>query len=223
MSSRATRVVKPDVQAFGWGAPVARAEAGSAGGFASAQAPTVERPLDPASVERDAFAKGYAQGERAGAEASGARAEAMLRRLAQTLDELRSLRRELVRRAEREVVELALAISTRVVRRELSLDPELLLAMARVALDRLSDVTTANIRLHPDDYTVAMAGRGATALASHGVQILADPAVGRGGCIVQSEAGAIDVGVAAQIDELTHVLLGDTLHPPAAERRDDAA
>lgn len=223
MSSRATRVPSAHVEPFGWGRPVTRADDGAAGAFDIVPAVIVERPLDAATVERDAFAKGYAQGERAGAEASAARGEAMLRRLAQTLDELRSLRRDLVRRAEREVVELALAIAMRVVRRELSLDPELLLAMARVALDRLSDVTTANIRLHPDDYTVAMAGRGATALASHGVQILADPSVGRGGCIVQSEAGAIDVGVAAQVDELTHVLLGDTWHGPAAERRDDAA
>jgi flagellar assembly protein FliH len=223
MSSRATRVPAAQVQPFGWGGPVPCADDAAVSAFDPTPAISVERALDPASVERDAFAKGYAQGERAGAEASAARGEAMLRRLAQTLDELRSLRRDLVRRAEREVVELALAIAMRVVRRELSLDPELLLAMARVALDRLSDVTTANIRLHPDDYTVAMAGRGAPALASHGVQILADPAVGRGGCIVQSEAGAIDVGIAAQIDELTHVLLGDTVHAPAAQRHDDAA
>lgn len=187
---------------------------------ASAPAP------DLAALERDAFTKGYAQGERAGAEAGAARAEAMLRRLAQTLEDLQGLRRELVRRTERDVAELALAIARRVLHRELALDHDLLLAMARVALDRLGDVATASIRLHPDDYAIAMTGRGALSAQAHGVQIVADPNVHRGGCLVQSEFGSVDVGVAAQIDELSHALLGegaDGATPLGPGLRDDAA
>ncbi len=180
---------------------------------------------DPAAVEREAFTKGYAQGERAGNEAAASRAEVMLRRLAQTLDELQSLRTDLIRRTEREVVELSLAIARRVLQREVSLDHELMLAMARVALDRLADVATASIRLHPEDFNVTVAARGSSAVASHGVQIVADAAVRRGGCVVQSEFGSVDVGITAQIDELTHALLGDDAPQPAAvhARRDDAA
>ncbi|MEZ5290643.1 MAG: FliH/SctL family protein [Vicinamibacterales bacterium] len=222
MSSRARRV-RPSVVAerFAWGGAVAEEPAVFAPEPVAAAVP--ERVVDPAAVERDAFAKGYQQGERAGTEAGAARAEAMLRRLAQTLDELRGLRKDLVRRTEREVVELALAIAKKILQRELALDGDLVWAMARVALDRLADVTTASIRLHPDDYAAAMAGRGA-AMTSHGVQVVADPTVGRGGCIVQSDAGAVDVGLTAQIDELTEALLGDSRHPAGLEqRRDDAA
>jgi flagellar biosynthesis/type III secretory pathway protein FliH len=39
------------------------------------------------AIERDAFAKGYAQGERAGESAAAARNEAVLQRLAATIDE----------------------------------------------------------------------------------------------------------------------------------------
>ncbi len=181
---------------------------------------------EPAEIERDAFTKGYAQGERAGAEAAASRADAMLRRLAQTLDQLQSLRAELIRRTEREVVELSLAIARKVLHREVALDHELMLAMARVALDRLADVATASIRLHPDDYGVTVQARGSAAVISHGVQIVSDASVRRGGCIVTSEFGSIDVGISAQIDELTHALLGDQSPAPApahAIRRDDAA
>ena len=62
-----------------------------------------------AALERDAFTKGYAQGERAGLEAGAKRAEAMLRRLAQTLEELAGLRDTMVRQTERELVQLSLA------------------------------------------------------------------------------------------------------------------
>ncbi|MFN8644395.1 MAG: FliH/SctL family protein [Candidatus Binatia bacterium] len=221
MSSRARRIQGAHgVERFGWGGAI-DPDPESYG----VDAPSPALPaVDLAALERDAFTKGYAQGERAGAEAGAARAEAMLRRLAQTLDDLQGLRKELLRRTEREVAELALAIARRVVHRELALDQDLLLAMARVALDRLGDVAAASIRLHPDDYAAVMASRSAMPSAPQGVQIVADPSVHRGGCVVQSEFGSVDVGVTTQIDELTHTLLGDTAPGPRPiGLRDDAA
>lgn len=230
MSSKARRVGPADApERFAWGAP-----AGSGASPALRAGVSPFTAADPAqastydldAVEREAFTKGYAQGERAGAEAAAARAEAMLRRLAQTLEQLQALRTEIIRRTEREVVDLSLAIARRILQREISLDHELMLAMARVALDRLADVATASIRLHPDDFAATIAARGTTAVASHGVQVVADASVRRGGCIVQSEFGSVDVGITAQIDELTHALLGDNGPAPAtvhATRRDDAA
>ena len=123
------------------------------------------------------------------------------------------------------VVDLALAIAKKVLQREVTLDHDLMLAMARVALDRLADVSTASIRLHPDDYAGVMLGRGPSAVTTHGVQIVADPSVRRGGCVVQSEFGSVDIGVATQIDELTHALFGDEAQGPVLPvgLRDDAA
>ncbi len=230
MSSRARRIAAPGLpERFTWGASAGEAEPERY--FGGTGLPPVGAPSTPASapdlaaLEREAFTKGYAQGERAGAEASASRAEAMLRRLAQTLDELQSLRRDLIRRTEREVVELSLAIAKKVLQREVSLDHDLMLAMARVALDRLADVDTASIRLHPDDYAGVMLGRGPSAVTTHGVQIVADASVHRGGCVVQSEFGSVDIGVATQIDELTQALFGDESRGPGLPvgLRDDAA
>ena len=78
-----------------------------------------------AALEREAFAKGYAQGERAGAEAGGKRGEAMLRRLAQTLEELGGLRRRSSSRPSGRWCSWRSRIARRVVHREVSLDPEL--------------------------------------------------------------------------------------------------
>jgi flagellar assembly protein FliH len=230
MSSRARRVDPDDPAArFAWGGPPAAVRVAPLPVAAWSPLAAEPEPLgavDEAATERDAFTKGYAQGERAGAEAAASRADAMLRRLAQTLDELQALRATLIHRTEREVVELSLAIARKVLHREVALDHELMLAMARVALDRLADVATASIRLHPDDFAVTVQARGSAAVTSHGVQIVSDASVRRGGCVVQSEFGSVDVGIAAQIDELTQALLGDAVPAPApahAIRRDDAA
>jgi len=164
--------------------------------------------VDPAQIERDAFMKGYAQGERAGGEAAAARGEAVVRRLADTVDELRKFRADLLQKTERQVVQLALAIARRIVHREVRLDRELLETMGRVALDRLGAVSTATIRLHPDDYAAVTRGASEGA-AESGTTIVADPLVRRGGCVVESDFGVIDVSVDSQIQEMATALLGD--------------
>jgi flagellar assembly protein FliH len=77
--------------------------------------------------------------------------------------------------------------------------------MARVALDRLGESANATIRLHPDDYAATVTSHDD---ASGVVRIVADPMVRRGGCMVHSEFGLIDVSADAQIQELATALLG---------------
>ncbi len=168
--------------------------------------PAAEAELRPscAEIEREAFSKGYAQGERAGADAAAHRSEAVLRRLAQTIDELAGLRAELLQKTERQVVELALAIAGRVLRRELSIDRELLVAMARVALERLGENTSATIRLNPEDYAVI--GTQTHLGDSAVVRVVSDPLVSSGGCLVQSDFGLIDAGIDAQLGEMASAL-----------------
>jgi flagellar assembly protein FliH len=216
MSSRARRLVRaPHVERFDW-ATDSGVPQGTGQSYTECETRTAESPLrsvrepeiDLAALEREVFTKGYAQGERAGAEAAAARGDAMVRRLAQTLEELGTLRAGLMHKSERELVRLAVAIATRVIHREISLDRELLLAMARVAVDRLGDVTSATIYLHPEDFAATASARGG-AFSTGMVRVMADPAVHRGGCLVESNFGQIDLGIGAQVDEIANALLGD--------------
>jgi len=163
-----------------------------------------------ASLERDAFAKGFAQGERAGAEAAAKRGDAMLRRLTQTLEEITGLREQMIRQTEEQMVHLALAVARRIVHREVTLDKDLLIAMARVALDRLGESARVTVRLNPDDYQATITAQSAAWSGTH-VTVVADARVSRGGCRIDSDFGALDAGVDAQIQELAHALLGDAV------------
>jgi flagellar assembly protein FliH len=225
MSFRAERVVNAvNVSKFDWGTdqspPTATERRGvfdmpASSGIAPHELAALAE-IDPSAIERDAFTKGYAQGERAGAEAAATRGEAMLRRLAQTIDELGALRAELIHKSERQLVQLAIAIANRVIQREITLDSELLVAMARVALDRLGDTSSATIRLHPEDYAAALAARGGE-LSTESVKVVADPIVSRGGCLVESDFGLIDLTLGAQIAEITTGLLGPDSRPGLEE------
>jgi flagellar assembly protein FliH len=227
MSSRARRLVEgTPVETFHWGQAgqpqtsgggPARVAEGRTGRVAAVEAPspapatafdTSQHQARLASLEREAFAKGYEQGERAGTEAGGKRAEAMLRRLAETIQELADVRRSMIRQTERQLVQLALAIARRVLRREVALDSDLTLTMARVALERLGDSTAVTIRLNPDDFEATCRQREALLAGSH-VTVVPDTSVSRGGCLVQSDFGYVDAGVDAQFQELARALLVD--------------
>jgi flagellar assembly protein FliH len=227
MSSRARVVPSAEIERFDWNANASspgRAAAPSVvdpSKLAQAQAAVspspapamsveqvrVENQAHLAALEREAFAKGYAQGERAGLEAGGKRAEAMLRRVAQTLTDLAGLRETLIQQTERQMVQLALTIARRIVLREVSLDPELIAAMAHVALKKLGTSSPATIRLNPEDYTVV--AHDGERWGGGQVTVVPDPAISRGGCLVESEFGRIDASIDRQFDEMTRALLGD--------------
>jgi len=160
-----------------------------------------------AALERDAFVKGYAQGERSGLDAAARQGEASLRRLAETIEEMASMRADLLRRSERELVRLAVSIAERVIRREITLDPSLVAAMAKVAVEQLGDRASATIRLHPNDHAAFMVAANGTPFPGP-VEIVPDPAVTRGGCVVRSDFGQMDLDVSSQVLEISRALLG---------------
>jgi flagellar assembly protein FliH len=216
MSPRASRIDAAQAASFPWAAAsdLQRASLAAAPDVVSEPGPSAKRSQpDPAeheahlaALERDAFAKGYAQGERAGVEAGNRRGDAMVRRLGETLDELASLRQTLLQQSERQLVQLALALARRIVRREIAADEELLMALARVAIDKLGEAGQATVRLHPEDFARA-AARGAERWAAAHVTVVADPAVSRGGCLVESPFGFVDASIHAQFQELARTLL----------------
>lgn len=209
MSPRARRLSRDvDFRPFGWSTgrvPGRAVPGGEKPSPAGDSAPDAGRETRLAAIEREAFAKGYEQGERAGAEAAATRAEAMLRRLAQTIEELADLRRTMIRGTEQEMVRLALAIARRIVRREVAVDSTLTLSFARVALDRLGDATAVTIRLHPDD--CAAIGCQPAGLGSANVSVTPDAGVPRGGCRVESDFGFVDASLDAQFHEIAQALL----------------
>jgi len=159
-------------------------------------------------LEREAFAQGFAQGERAGAEASAVQAEAMLRRMAQAIEEIASLRHRIARDTEQQMVQLALTVARRIIQREVAVDRELVMAIARVAIDRVGDAAQVTVRLSPEDCAAITAANHDGWPAGH-VTVVADARLPRGGCRVESELGNIDAGVEAQLQEMTRALLQD--------------
>jgi len=161
--------------------------------------------LKAAELEKEGYERGFSEGEKAGREVGEKMVEAVLKQYAVTLDELKSLRSNVLASSEREVVKLSLEVAKKVVRREVSVDEELILALVKVTLARLADQSVMTVHVNPKDYQSIQHHRSA---AGHkeslheGIRLQEDPLITRGGCLVETESGIIDARVEEQFREI---------------------
>lgn len=101
---------------------------------------------------------------------------------------------------EEEVVRLALAIAARVLHREAGCDPLLLRGAVRVALEQVADNSATILRVPATETT--MWREALHAGAKPEVQLLEDETLGPGECILETNAGRVDLGVKAQLVEI---------------------
>ena len=93
------------------------------------------------------------------------------------------------------VARTATALARQVVRSELVARPELIAQVASEAVNAvLLSARHIRVFVHPDDLALVQAGAG-EALAARQGRLLADPALSRGGCRIESDLGSIDARI----------------------------
>jgi flagellar biosynthesis/type III secretory pathway protein FliH len=162
-----------------------------------------EARLKVSEIEREAFEKGFAEGQRAGSELGEKTAEGLIKQYAASLEALNRLRTELFATSEREVIRLSLEIARKIIKREVAIDEELIHALVKVALDRVADQALITVRVNPKDHHAMERHRTAEAGSlSESVKLVEDPLIARGGCIIETESGTIDARIEEQLREI---------------------
>lgn len=160
-----------------------------------------------AEIERAARERGLAEAQAKIQDEVNRAVHDLREKLAQSLEEIARLRAEMAAQAEHDLVRLALEIAKKVVRREVRVDQDVALTLARVALARLHSRVTATVRLHPDDYAYAFEHRERIGAEST-VEIVEDRTISPGGCIVISDLGEIDARIEQQFAGIERDFLG---------------
>jgi flagellar assembly protein FliH len=178
---------------------------------------SVPQEAPPPPDERDeqrileAHAAGRREGEVAGYNRATAEHQAAVERLAQSIHELAGLRARLRREAEGDVVQLALAIARRVLRREMTLDPDALQGLAIAALEKLQGQNISRVTVHP-----SQAGLLTACLQKAGgarVEVVADASYAPGSVVFETEHGNLDASIDTQLEEIARGL-ADCLRSP---------
>lgn len=127
--------------------------------------------------------------------------------VSQTLSDLSTLRTTIAAHAERELIRLAIEIAKKIVHREVTTDKEVVLTLGRMALSRLQNRTVARVHLHPDDFTYVDANLERLE-SRHSLELISDPSIQSGGCLVETEMGDVDARIEQQFAEIERALLG---------------
>ncbi len=135
-------------------------------------------------------------------------------------------RDEMLMLCQRDVLRLALGIAERVTKRAIRADPAVAAAQLEAVMKVIVRPTELVVRIHPDDRPVitdALPRLMSEFSQARHVELLDDPAVGRGSCVAsmrgQAAAGAfapgeIDASVRTQLDRIVEALLpGDAGAP----------
>jgi flagellar assembly protein FliH len=109
--------------------------------------------------------------------------------------------RDYFSRVEVEVVQLVLAIAAKILHREAQVDPMLVAALVRVAIEKLHDGSSVTVRVCP-----AEAARWRTFLEhpvnGASIEVIEDAQLTAADCILETELGSANFSIEAQLKEV---------------------
>jgi flagellar assembly protein FliH len=144
----------------------------------------------------EARAAGFAAGERA----ANAKIEPVMERLAKSIQDLSEVRGKLRKQAEADLVKLAIAIARRVLRRELTVDPDAMQGIVLAALDRLQARDISRVRLHPSQE--AALRRHLEAAGVRAIELMPDTSLAAGDLLFETSRGTFDASIESQLREI---------------------
>jgi len=123
------------------------------------------------------------------------------------ISDFASERAHYYRQVETEVVQLALSIARKILRREAQIDPLLLAGMVRVALERIESGTRIVVRVNPHQVSECRAYF-AQHLEEQAIpEVAEDPNLAKDHCVLQTELGTTELGPEVQLKEIEQGLM----------------
>lgn len=177
------------------------------------QAPFFEEPvprpaaMDPAELEALAQSRGFQVGKWEGLESGRAEAEQIVHRMNELLDEMARPYRSLDQLVTQELTQMAMLIAKQIVRRELTVNSDVVADIAAEALSTLSSLEgDIEVFLNPVDLeTVRQLA--ADTLSGKSWKLLEDSELLPGGCRVKTPVSYVDASVEKQMEAVFGMLI----------------
>ena len=169
------------------------------------------------SLEKEAYEKGFAQGEKAGMELGEKRFDSVIKSFNEALEGVRRLKEELFQKSEQEMVELVLAIARRIIQKDVSTDRKIILSMIKSALNFVADQEEIRVRLNPSDLEFATQHKGEITEGMRNLIFEEDEEIPRGDAIIESNRGIIGCGIERHLQKVEEDLRTQTGEYPQVE------
>ena len=165
--------------------------------------PPIDLELMLQGARQQAYAEGFQHGHDAGSQETRDALEAVIRRSAEETavrmgQLLHSMGDQLIAAEQhiaRQILELSCDIARQVVRQELKVNTRHLRAVIGEALEQMvEDGLPATVRMNPEDLAL-MKGALLETLGENAPELVADPDISPGGCLIQSPSSVVDATI----------------------------
>ena len=153
------------------------------------------------SIKDQAYTEGFEKGRREGLSSAKQEIDNQTLLFSNLINQLSDPLQQCGEQTQQELLELAFAVSRQIVRRELKQDPTQLIAIIREALNKLP-IGSKNIQilLHPEDASIVREVLSINTDSSDSRwQLIDEPSMERGGCLIKTENSKVDASVDRQV------------------------
>ncbi len=163
-------------------------------------------------VEKEAYARGHAEGLREGKAQQEKKFRHIMDTMKSLIEELKKRKEEVVRDSERDIVDLSLALASKIIHQEVRKDPSLVAGVLRDILKDLNVLDGVKVVLSPVDYLFIQEneGRILKEIKNIGnIRFETDPKMEVGGVVVDTGFSIIDARVGEQLSALREAFRED--------------
>lgn len=162
------------------------------------------------AIEREAYERGFAAGEKAGFEFGRQKAEVLFNGIEGLLNELASFKPSLFAKCEKEMAELCLAVAKKVIHRETAIKEDGVLDCLKAAMRSVVAGGEIAIKVNPKDLDIVNSNRTELARFCGGVKgmsVESDASLTRGGAVITTNFGEIDATIETALMEIEEKLI----------------
>jgi len=139
----------------------------------------------------------------------------------QQIEQARQQSEDLLQQAQRErlsiigsceniMVKMSMEIAKKIVEKELTTNPDIIIKLVKNIIDFMNTAEAYKILVNAEDFVTLAAEFGQQTIYSNmndKNQIMADPNISRGGCIVETDLGSVDATLETRINSLEDALM----------------
>jgi flagellar assembly protein FliH len=167
--------------------------------------------------KEEAYKNGYSDGLQMGTAKGQEEAARISGEFNQLITDVQNQRGEIFRQAEREIVELALAIARRIISVHAESTPEIVIDSARKAVKLLLDKTNLVVKVAPEQEMFIKENLDRLYEMDDRIQkidVETDRRVGPGGCMLDTESGNVDARIETELQNIEDALRNTNLNQP---------
>jgi len=127
--------------------------------------------------------------------------EPWLKRMAQSIEDIATVKQKYLAESEEQIVRLAVAVARRILYREIQVDSEALFGLIHAATQRAELRELNRILLNPKDHQALLPFLDRLQLPPR-VEIVSEAGLERGAMLLESTSGILDASIQSQLDEV---------------------